>query len=215
MSPDTSQKPKKLEQALKRFKVGNEATSDQADRELAALKFDAGDQWPDWVKRSRAGAKPGSADNVGARPMLTISQIDQPVQQIINQQKNADLGVNIRPTGDASVDDAQIRQGLIRHIQVESRAQIARDWAYERAVKCGRGFYEVCKAWSDDPQQPFDQELRVRRILDQSKVMVDSFAQEPDSSDGDWGFKWADYPEDRFQRDHPEGEAGAGEQSGT
>ena len=202
-APDTSQKPKKLEQALKRFKVGNEATSDQADRELAALKFDAGDQWPDWVKRSRAGAKPGSADNVGARPMLTISQIDQPVQQIINQQKNADLGVNIRPTGDASVDDAQIRQGLIRHIQVESRAQIARDWAYERAVKCGRGFYEVCKAWSDDPQQPFDQELRVRRILDQSKVMVDPFAQEPDSSDGDWAFKWSDYPEDRFQREFP------------
>lgn len=203
MSADASQKPKKLETALKRFKVGDSATSDQADRELAALKFDAGDQWPDWVKRSRAGAKPGSADNVGARPMLTISQIDQPVQQIINQQKNADLGVNIRPTGNSSVDDAQMRQGLIRHIQVESRAQIARDWAYERAVKAGRGYYEIRKVWSDDPRYPLDQELRVDRILDQSKVMLDPFAQQPDWSDGDWAFKWSDYPQDRFEREFP------------
>lgn len=203
MSKDPSQKPKKLEQALKRFKVGDDATKAQADRELAALTFESGDQWPAWVKRSREGANPGGDTNPGARPMLTISQIDQPVQQIINQQKNADLGITISPTGDASVEDAEIRQGLIRHIQVQSRAQLARDWAYERAVKCGRGFYEVCKAWSDDPAQPFDQELRVRRILDQSKVMVDPFAQEPDACDGDWAFKWSDYPEDRFQREFP------------
>jgi hypothetical protein len=203
MAERRSKADKRLDEALKRFKVADEADSDQRERELSALKFDAGDQWPDWVKRTRSGSQPGSDANIGARPMLTIPLLDQPIAQVINQQKSADLGLNIRPKGDASIEDAEVRQGIIRDIQVQSRAKMARNWAYERAVKVGRGYYEIRKVYTNDRAHPFDQELRVERILNQGNVLFDPFCQQADCSDAEYAFKWTDVPEDVFKREFP------------
>jgi hypothetical protein len=208
-----AKKDARLEEALRRFKVADEADGPQRERELAALKFDAGDQWPEWVKRTRQGSQPGSAENIGARPMLTIPLLDQPVAQVINQQKSADLGLNIRPKGEASIEDAEVRQGIIRDIQVQSRAKMARNWAYERAVKVGRGYYEIRKVYTDDPRYPFDQELRVERILNQGNVLFDPFCQQPDCSDAEYAFKWTDVPEDVFKREFPKAKLSRADES--
>jgi hypothetical protein len=203
MARQNAEKAKRLEEALQRFALADEADGPQRTRELAALKFDALDQWPDWVKRTRQGAKPGTQDNIGARPMLTIPLLDQPIAQVINQQKSADLGLNIRPKGNATVQDAEIRQGLIRDIQVQSRAKMARNWAFERAVKVGRGFYKVVKARLYDRKYPWDQELRIERILNQGNVLIDPFHQQPDASDAEYAFEWSDLPEVVFKRRFP------------
>lgn len=212
IADDDTSPEHRLETALARFKLLNEAESKQRQRELKSLEFYAGDQWPDYVKQAREGNTVGDQANVGKKPCLTINKVKQPVQQIINQQKNANLGILLRPEKDANADDAKIRQGLIRHIQAKSRAKIARDWAFDRMAQVGRGYYKITKeyvyktrrdAMQADPAALLDQELVVRRFLNQGNVGLDPFAQQPDWSDGDWAFEWDDMPIAKFKRENP------------
>lgn len=205
------------ETAINRFKFGMEAESSQRERELNGVKFFAGDQWPDYVIQARAGTQvqaAGGTETVGKKPCLTINKVKQPVQQIINQIKNANLGILLRPEKEASKKDAKIRQGLIRHIQAHSRARLARDWASDRATQVGRGYYRIDKQYvhktrkvlEADPASLMDQELVINRILNQGNVLLDPFAKQPDWSDGDWAFIWDDMPFDAFKRKYKKSE---------
>ena len=193
-----------LQEAKDRFSLVVSAESEQRKRELEDLEFDAGNQWPDEVKAARGGQVVDGVP-IPARPMLTINKLDQPIQLIINQQKNAKLGIEVRPDSeDASDDTAEVLQGLIRHIEVQSRADLARSWAFERAVKCGRGFYRILKTFADESGQEFDQELVIERILNQGAVYLDPYAQQPDWSDGEWAIISTMIPADRYKKEFPE-----------
>lgn len=193
-----------VQEAKDRFALVVSAENEQRKRELEDLEFDAGNQWPDEVKAARGGQVVDGVP-IPARPMLTINKLDQPIQLIINQQKNARLGIEVRPDSeDASDDTAEVLQGLIRHIEVQSRADLARSWAFERAVKCGRGFYRVLKQFADESGQEFDQELVIDRILNQGAVYLDPYAQQPDWSDGQWAIISTMMPADRYKKEFPE-----------
>ena len=203
MATDTNKNEAILTLAKARFDLVCEAESEQRKRETDDLKFDAGEQWPDDVKAARGGQVVDGVP-VPARPMLTISKLDQPVQLVINQARNADLGINVHPNSeDASDDTAAVLQGLIRHIEVRSQADQARSWAFERAVKCGRGAYRILKNYVDDSGEDFDQELTIERILNQASVYLDPYAQRPDWSDGEWAFIGGFMPAERFKREFP------------
>lgn len=198
-----------VQEAKDRFALVVSAENEQRKRELEDLEFDAGNQWPDEVKAARGGQVVDGVP-IPARPMLTINKLDQPIQLIINQQKNARLGIEVRPDSeDASDDTAEVLQGLIRHIEVQSRADLARSWAFERAVKCGRGFYRVLKQFADESGQEFDQELVIDRILNQGAVYLDPYAQQPDWSDGQWAIISTMMPADRYKKEFPESELAA------
>jgi hypothetical protein len=205
--PDSSKNKKKIVAlACERFKLAQERTDPQRKRESEDLAFDAGEQWTDEVKDMRSG-KSESGQKVPDRPMLTIPKLDQPVALVINQMKAAHLGIQIHPVSeDADDDTAEVIQGLIRAIEVKSRANLARAWAFERAVKAGRGFYRIltepCTDYPPDSNGPevFDQDIVVKRILNQSNVFLDPFAQEPDWSDGEWGFIVERMSEEKYQR---------------
>jgi len=193
-----------VDEAKSRFDLVCSAENEQRKRELEDLEFDAGNQWPDEVKAARGGQVVDGVP-IPARPMLTINKLDQPIQLIINQQKNAKLGIEVRPDSeDASDDTAEVLQGLIRHIEVQSRADLARSWAFERAVKCGRGFYRILKKFADESGQEFDQELVIERILNQGAVYLDPYAQQPDWSDGEWAIISTMIPADRYKKEFPE-----------
>ena len=137
--------------------------------------------------------------------MLTIPKLDQPIQLILNQQKNARLGIIVSPDSeDADDDTAEVLQGLIRHIEVRSRADIARGWAFERAVKAGRGFYRILKQYVDQSGEDFDQELVIERILNQGSVYLDPYAQQPDWSDGEWALIGGLMPAEQYKREFPD-----------
>jgi len=198
-----------LQEAKDRFDLVVSAESEQRKLELEDLQFDAGDQWPDEVKAARGGQVVDGVP-IPARPMLTINKLDQPIQLIINQQRNARLGIEVRPDSeDANDDTAEVLQGLIRHIEVQSRADLARSWAFERAVKCGRGFYRILKRFSEDSKQEFDQELVIERILNQGAVYLDPYAQQPDWSDGEWAFVSTMIPADRYKAEFPDSQMAA------
>ncbi len=196
--------------ALNRFKVGVDADADQRKREIESLRFQVPElTWPTDVKEQR---KPQIVGGVAIpqRPMLSIPSLDQPIQLVLNAEKAASLGVGIHPVSeDADDDTAEVIQGLYRRIEVESRAGLARSWAFERAVKAGRGYYRIVTEADPEGGNPFDQKIVIKRILQQASVVMDPFAQESDSSDAEWAFIVNDMPWATYKRRYPNSDMAA------
>jgi len=205
--PELSEKERLLAKARRCYAVGVDAIKEQVERERDDLKCQVPDlMWPDEVKQYRAGQTIGGL-SVPARPTISIPSLQQPVQLILNQEKAAHLGVQIHPLSeDADDDTAEILQGLYRRIEVDSRAGLARSWAYERAVKCGRGAYRVLTEYADDGGHWTDQKIVIKRLLHQEAAIFDPFAQEPDWSDGRWAFVTQWVPWSTYKRDYPNSE---------
>lgn len=180
----TVTRPKAVANGIAFQKRSAEAFNGQRLRERADLKCQLPDGlWPDDVKQARSGATVGGIV-IPARPMLSIPKLDQPVQIQMNQMRAAQLGVKIHPLSQqANVETAEIKQGLYRSIEVDSRADQGRLWGADRALKCGTGWYRVNVVYDDTTDDPFDQTIRIQRILRQSSCFPDPFAQEPDFSD--------------------------------
>ena len=196
--PTDTTAEKSHQTALKRFKLSVDAYDKQRKRESEDLKFAAGEQWPSEVIAMRTGSVERGL-SIGGRPMLTVNALKQPIQQLENQQRSARLAVNITPkSGGASKAAAEVRQGLYRAIETESRADIARSWAYRRAIICGRGFYRVRTDYANDGDN--DQDILIERILNQASVYPDPYAQQPDNSDMEWCFVTEDMPLERYKR---------------
>jgi len=202
---DDGGRPSVVTLALERFRLAADAEREQRARELDDLRFvDFGEQWPDDVKASRQGYQPGGGlPAVPPRPCLTINRLLQPVEQVANQARQARLSLTFAPKGDgASQDTAEAFEDIARAIQVDSRAHLARQWAFQRAVKAGRGYYRILTEYANDGD--FDQDIVYKRILNQSAVFFDPATTEPDCSDAEWCLVTEDMPIEKFRRLYPE-----------
>lgn len=196
-----------IELAKARHKQAQAADSEQLARETAALRFYAGDQWPEDVKNARSGSSATQGTGVAptpARPCLTVDKIREPIRQVLNQERMADMGASLVPADDfgalpspISHEEIELREGLLRRIQRESHAADARTWAFDRAVKAGRGYYAITTEYA--PGKTFDQEIKYRRIYNQAGVLLDPAHEQPDGSDAAWGFISTWVPWDEYR----------------
>lgn len=181
------ERPDVVTKALERFRLSASAYTDQRQREKDALAFQVPKkQWPEDIQRTRDAAVVGTME-LPARPMLSIPTLDQPIQLVLNQERQAHLGVQVHAMDeDADDETAEVLQGLYRRIEVDSRANLARSWAHERAVKAGIGWYRVLTELDPSSPEKSDHRIVIKRILRQESVYPDPFAQEPDWSDGEF-----------------------------
>ena len=178
-----------LTAAKKRFQTSQAAETHMRNEMLEDLRFRAGHQWPDQIESQRT--------NEG-RPIITVNRIPQFVKQITNPQRQSRPSIQINPVGDgADVDTAEVIQGLIRHIENTSHAEVAYDSAYEDAVVTGRGWFRILTEYAHDGS--FDQEIVVRRIPNPFTVYVDPSCQELDYSDARYMFVVEDIPKDEYK----------------
>ena len=193
-----------LEEALDRFKLSAQTFGPQRAREADDERFAAGDQWDPRARQARAGNPNNGAaneDNLGAKPCLTISLLDQPMQQTINAFDDAEISVQFSADdGEANEETADVLNDLYRQIESKSGANAVRAWAFERGAKAGMGWYRVVTEYEND--EDFDQCVRLKRILNQSAVYPDPWAQEQDFSDGEFLFVTEDVPYDTFKREY-------------
>lgn len=200
MARDRAKDAAIIKLALKRWKLSADAESEQRKRELADLEFEF-DPWPKAAKTARQGMVVAGVP-VPERPMLNIPMLDQPIQLVINQEKAAHLGIQVHAEDEqATEDEAEFLQGKIRHIETKSRAALARSWAFERTVRCGRGYYRIGKdyvrRYGTGPEV-FDQELKVERVLNQFNVYDDPSALEPGRCDRRFLFEVFDYTHEQY-----------------
>lgn len=185
-----------LNRAKKRFELASEADQDIRDQARDDYKFRSGDQWPDDVKFQRTLQK---------RPCLTINQLPMFLRQIINDQRQNRPSIKINAVSDdASVETAQVIEGLVRHIEYSSNAEIAYDTASDGQCTGGFGYFRVITKYCDP--MSFDQDIKIARIKDPFAVRLDPSYQEPDGSDANWGFVYEDVSKDWFKEHFPDAE---------
>ncbi len=193
-----------LDETREKFEAWADADTDQKERELDDLAFYAGEQWPGDVLAARAGQDAGNGlPPIPARPCLVINKMREPVNQVLNSLRDAELGIELTPADDFEalgivLDTTEIktREGLIRRIQRESQAANMRLWAAQRALIAGRGYYGVMTRFVEG--KTFDQEIYVTGWFNQACVTLDPAHEQPDGSDAKGGFigEWitqADY----------------------
>lgn len=210
--------PEIVTRVLNCFKVAVAAETKQREREIDDLKFQVPEhQWPDEVRSMRGPLAVGPGNTSGlpipGRPMLSIATLDEPIQLVYNGYSRAHLGVTIHPLDvDANDETATVLQGIYRNIEVTSRAQLARGWAFDRAIKAGRGVYRIVTEYDPDSDMPGDQRIVIKRVLYQTTVYLDPFAQEPDWSDGEWALAFEDIPLRKYKRLYPTANDGSASQ---
>jgi hypothetical protein len=203
-----AERTKFLKLARERWEQAQDSEKNQREREKEDLKFYAGDQWPEDIKTSRAGQNAANGlPPVPARPCLTINKTREPVRQVLNQERQSDMGIEIVPADDfgelvGPIDETeiQLREGLVRRIQRESKAADARTWAFNRSTIAGRGYYGVMTRYV--PGKTNDQEIYIHRWYNQSCVTLDPAHEQPDGSDAEWAFVGTDLPWARYKAEY-------------
>jgi hypothetical protein len=165
----------KINDAIKFWRLVNDADSNNRAEALNDIKFAAGDQWPVEIQNSR---------NLESRPCLTINKIDAYIRQVTNQQRMQRPRIKVHPVNNlADYKIAQIIEGITRHIEVNSNADTAYDTAFDYAVRMGWGYWRVnTKYVSEDS---FDQEIFIDTIDNPFTVYFDPNSILPDGSDAE------------------------------
>ena len=188
-------------EALERFALAQEAEDPNRTEMLEDLRFAALDQWPDGLKRLR------EMDPNGARPCLVLDKIGQYRRQVINDTRQNLPSIRFRPVDDKSdKDTAEVLNGLARHVQDVSSADIAHLTALDWAVTCGLGYFRILTEYLSDDS--WDQDIRIARIHNPFAVYFDPHSTEPDGSDAEWCFITDDVPKKTFERLHPKADLG-------
>jgi hypothetical protein len=191
---DPSSDEELIKLAKQRFQVAVEAETENRRQELEDQQFLTGEQWPMEIRNQRM---------LDMRPCLTVNRLPQFIRQVTNDQRQNRPSIKVNPCDSkATVDTAKILQGMIRHIEYNSHADIAYDTAFEYAASSGIGYFRIVTDYSDP--MSFQQEILIKRIKDRFSVYLDPFYQEPDGSDCQWGFIFDDMSRDEFQVQFPD-----------
>ena len=187
-----------------RMTMAISALSGTRDSELDDLRFYAGSpdnqwQWPNDVLQTR-GSSQGPV--VSARPCLTINKLPQHVKQITNEQRMNLPTIKVLPVDDkGDIEMADVFNGVIRHIEYTSDADVAYDTACENQVTYGEGYLRILTEYCDDTS--FDQEIKIGRIRNSFSVYMDPMIQDPAGADARWCFITDDMTKDEYERAYP------------
>lgn len=204
MADQDGKNEKLLSTARHRMQTALSALSDSREDELDDLKFAAGSpsnqwQWPADVLGTRGSIQ---GQTVNARPCLTINKLPQHIRQVTNDQRQNRPAGKVIPVDDkADVEVATILDGMVRHIEYISDADVAYDTACENQVTFGEGFFRILTEYCDD--NSFDQEIKIGRIRNSFSVYMDPMIQDPCGADAQWCFITEDMSKDDFERAYP------------
>ena len=181
------------------------AYSDSREDELDDLRFRAASpdnqwQWPADVLATRGSVQ---GQTINARPCLTINKLPQHVLQVTNDQRQNRPSGKVIPADDkADVEVAEIFNGIVRHIEYISDADVAYDTACDNQVTFGEGYFRILTEYCDE--NTFEQDLRIGRIRDSFSVYMDPTIQDPCGSDAEWCFINQEITKDEYERQFPD-----------
>lgn len=206
---ETDEKPIKADDELlstirKRMDSAISASSESRTSQLDDLRFYAGSpdnnwQWPADVLQTRGSVQ---GQTIGARPTLTINKLPQHVRQITNDQRQNRPSGKVIPVDDtADVEVAEVFDGIVRHIEYISDADVAYDTACENQVVSGEGYVRLLTEYCEEDS--FDQDIKIGRIRNSFRVFMDPNIQDPCGADAEWCFITEEMTHDEYKRQFP------------
>lgn len=192
-----------LAEARKRFNRCIEATSQNRIYQLDDVKFAAGSpdngwQWPPEVINKRM------KDPNGARPTLTVNKLPQHIKLVTNEQRKNKPQGKVLPVDDKGDPEvAEILNGVIRHIEVASHADVAYDTACENQVTMGEGYWRILTDYLDE--MSFEQDIRIAAVKNSFSVYMDPDALKRDSTGRlcEYAFVTERMPTEDYERAFP------------
>lgn len=152
--------------------------------------FVSGNQWDSHLKGKRRN-----------KPCYEFNQIRQMVRRVTGQQLKNKPQIKVRAVEDNDTDTAEIYNGLIKNIEVQSSAENAYDTAFQWACGGGYGILRVVAEYESDDS--FDQCLKIKTVLDPLTVWCDPAAREFDRSDARFWFVTEIIPLEEYKRRWP------------
>jgi hypothetical protein len=194
-----------LATARSRLDMAIGALSESREDEIDDLKFYAGSpdnrwQWPADVLATRGSVQ---GQTINARPCLTVNKLPQHVRQVTNDQRQNRPSGKVIPADDhADIEVAEIFNGMVRHIEYISDADVAYDTACENQVSYGEGYIRILTEYCDE--NTFDQDIKIGRVRNSFSVYMDPTIQDPTGADAKWCFITEDITKDEYQRMYPD-----------
>lgn len=188
-----------------RLQMAQAAYSDSREDELDDLRFMAGSpdnqwQWPADVLSTRGSVQ---GQTINARPCLTINKLPQHVRQVTNEQRqNRPSGKVIPADDNADVQVAEIFNGVMRHIEYMSDADVAYDTACDNQVTYGEGYIRLVTEYCNEDS--FDQDIRITRVRNSFSVYMDPTIQDPCGADAEYCFVTEDILKSEYERMFPD-----------
>lgn len=176
---------------LDQFEVDWQADRHNREDGMEDLEFAAGNQWPDEVRKARQAA---------GRPLYTINKTGQFIRQVSGELRQSNPAVEFVPVDDKTDPFlADIYQGIWRGIEYRSAASAAYAWGAEQAITCGIGHWRLETCFKEDDS--FDQDIKVKRIMDPFSVSWDMGATEIDRRDAMHCYVSEWITKEQYQRD--------------
>ena len=194
-----------LATARHRMTMALDAWSETREDQIDDLRFYAGSpsnhwQWPADVLATRGSVQ---GQTINARPTLTINKLPQHVRQVTNDQRQNRPSGKVIPADDkGDIEVAEIFDGIVRHIEYISDADVAYDTACENQVAYGEGYIRILTEYTDPTS--FDQDIRIARVRNSFSVYMDPTIQDPCGSDAGWCFITEDIEKEEFERKFPD-----------
>ena len=188
-----------------RFTMAMSAYSESREDELDDLRFMAGSpdnqwQWPADVLATRGSVQ---GQTINARPCLTINKLPQHVRQVTNEQRQNRPSGKVIPADDkGDVEVAEIFEGMVRHIEYMSDADVVYDTACENQVTYGEGYFRILTEYCNDDS--FEQDIRLGRIRNAFSVYMDPMIQDPAGQDAEYCFISQDLEKAEYERQYPD-----------
>lgn len=195
----------KMASMRSRLQMAMDAYSNSREDELDDLRFMAGSpdnqwQWPSDVLSTRGSLQ---GQTINARPCLTINKLPQHVRQVTNEQRqNRPSGKVIPADDNADVKVAEIYDGIVRHIEYMSDADVAYDTACDNQVTFGEGYIRLITEYCNE--ETFDQDVRIMRVRNAFSVYMDPTIQDPCGADAEWCFITQDLTKAEYEREFPD-----------
>jgi hypothetical protein len=158
---------------LDRFDYQKECWREIREAAKEDMRYVAGDPWDPKEKRARQAVN---------RPCLTLDELGQYLNALINDVRQNKRAVQVTPKGAGASDKtAEFRGNLIRAIEYASNAQTAYITAAENAFSRSYGYWQIGTQYVAD--KSFDQEITIKRIQNPDTIYLDYDAKEADFSD--------------------------------
>jgi len=140
------------------------------------------------------------------RMMLTVNNLPTFLNQVTNQQRMNKPAIKVHPVDDnADEETAEVLQGLIRHIEYDSNADVATYRGVNSAASIGFGYFRLVTEF--ESPNTFDQKIMFKSIRNALSVHIDPLSQEPDGSDMTYCFIDSVMDRKEFERCYPDAEA--------
>jgi hypothetical protein len=183
-----------IQKSLKRFKITAESESESRRQALEDLKFSIGTgQWDESVKANR---------EIEGKPCLTINRAPAFLRQYTGEERQHRPAMLVSPVGSgADLEVAKIHQGVLRHTEVVSVADVTYDNSYDMMMRIGWCPWRIKVDYVHE--RSFDQEPRIEAIENPFAVYL-SPVRRPDGTDPLWGHVVTDYSKEDYEAEFGE-----------